>query len=69
MKRREFVALIGGLAITWPILSYGQDAKSAPPKRVGILARFRCQAPRQNAGHGKSGRGSGTQERERAKHN
>jgi len=44
MKRREFTALIGGLAIAWPLASHAQQAL-APPKRVGVLNQFRCPIP------------------------
>jgi putative ABC transport system substrate-binding protein len=39
MKRRELMALIGGLAIAWPLASYAQEPKQ-PLKRVGDLAAF-----------------------------
>jgi putative ABC transport system substrate-binding protein len=36
MKRREFMALIGGLAISWSLACYAQQPKQ-PLKRVGVL--------------------------------
>ena len=37
MKRRAFIRLISGLAIAWPLASYGQQPK-LPLKRAGVLA-------------------------------
>jgi putative tryptophan/tyrosine transport system substrate-binding protein len=37
-----FIALIGSLAIAWPLASYAQQPKQ-PPKRIGIL--FQCPLP------------------------
>ena len=44
MKRRELMALIGGLAIAWPLASYAQEPKQ-PLKRIGVLAMFGCPVP------------------------
>jgi putative tryptophan/tyrosine transport system substrate-binding protein len=41
MRRRKIVALIGGLAIAWPLACHAQQ-QSAPPKRVGVLAVSGC---------------------------
>jgi hypothetical protein len=37
MRRREFMTLIAGLAIGWPLASYAQQPQQ-PLKRVGVLA-------------------------------
>src|SRR5215470_13670427 len=42
MRWRIFIALIGSLAIAWPLASYAQQPKQ-PPKRIGIL--FQCPLP------------------------
>jgi len=39
MRRREFIALVGGVAITWPHAAIGQQ-KSAGLPRVGILTAY-----------------------------
>src|SRR5262245_34504680 len=39
MRRRNFITLIGGLAIAWPLASHAQEPKQ-PLKRVGILSAF-----------------------------
>jgi putative ABC transport system substrate-binding protein len=37
MKRREFIALVGGGAVTWPIAASGQQDRV---RRVGVLMPF-----------------------------
>jgi putative ABC transport system substrate-binding protein len=41
MRRREFMALIGGFAIAWSLACYAQQPKQ-PLKHVGVLAQVRC---------------------------
>ena len=35
IKRREFISLVGGSAVTWPFAASAQ--RIAPPRRVGVL--------------------------------
>src|SRR5215472_460039 len=39
MRRREFIALVGGVAMTWPHAPVGQQ-KSAGLPRIGILTAY-----------------------------
>src|SRR5262249_42611794 len=39
MRRREFIALVGGVAITWPHAAFG-ERKSGSLPRIGILTAY-----------------------------
>jgi ABC-type uncharacterized transport system substrate-binding protein len=47
MRRREFITLLGGAAVTWPLTARGQQAGSV--RRIGVLMGYADDDPETKA--------------------